>query len=266
MAVAVVTGGSSGIGLATARRLAQRGLDVWLVARDEGRLQAALEGLRALAPQGRHHALSCDVTDAQAVEALAARLLHEAGPPRWLVNAAGDARPGYFWELPTEVFHDMMAVNYFGTVNLCRALMPAMMQAGQGHVVNIASVAGFLGVFGYTAYAASKFAVWGFSEALRAEVRPYGLTVSVVFPPDTDTPQLARENRYKPPETRALAANAGLLQPDKVAEALIRGAERGRFLILPGEACWIWLARRLLGGLVYPVLDYLIARAQRRQA
>ena len=89
---------------------------------------------------------------------------------------------------------------------------------------------------GYTAYAASKFALTGFSQALRAEMWPHGVRVSVCLPPDTDTPQLAFENQYKPAETRAIAGNVKTLRADQVADAMVRGLEKGAFEIYPDVA------------------------------
>ena len=265
MALALITGGSSGIGLALAKRLAAQGYDVWILARRPEPLAQALEEIQTIAPHGHHGMLPCDVRDAQAVREAVAQAIEHAGPPEWLINSAGLARPGYFWEIPPEVFRTLMEVNYLGTVHVCQAALPAMMEARRGHIVNLSSVAGFLGVFGYTAYGATKFAVWGFSEALRAEVKPYGIQVSVVFPPDTDTPQLKAEEPYKPPELKALASTAGLLSPEQVARVTLRDAERGKFLILPGEARWLWLARRLIGGGVYPIMDWMIRQARKRK-
>lgn len=266
MSMALITGGSSGIGLALAKALAQQGLDIWLLARREEPLRQALNAVRELAPQGKHGYLTCDVSDPEAVKQAMSTLLTQVGTPEWVINSAGVTRPGYFWEIPDEAFREIMEVNYFGTLYICRAVVPAMMEARRGRIVNLSSVAGFLGVFGYTAYSPSKFAVWGFSEALRAELRPYGITVSVVFPPDTDTPQLAAETPYKPPELKALASTAGLLTPEEVARVTIRQAAKGRFLILPGEARWLWLARRLVGGAAYPIMDWLVRRARSKSS
>lgn len=262
MSLALVTGASSGIGLAIARQLADQGHDMWLLARRRAPLEAALEDIRQRAPQGRHGILTCDVRDAAAVHQAVEEMMAQAGTPEWVINSAGVARPGYFWETPEEVFRTMIEVNYLGTVYVCRAVVPAMMKARCGRIVNLSSVAGFLGVFGYTAYGPSKFAVWGFSEVLRAELRSYGITVSVVFPPDTDTPQLAGEEPYKPPELKALASTAGLLTPEEVARVTLRDAAKGRFLILPGEARWLWLARRLVGSAIYPIMDWMARRAK----
>ncbi len=261
MKSALVTGGSSGIGLAIARRLAAQGYAVWLLARRQEGLEKALKAIRQQAPQGEHGILACDVRDSDAVHRAVERMMAQVGVPEWVVNSAGVVRPGYFWELPEEVFRTTMEINYLGTVHVCRAVVPAMMQARRGHIVNISSVAGFLGVFGYTAYSPTKFAVWGFSETLRSELRPYNIAVSVVFPPDTDTPQLAGEEPYRPPELKALASTGGLLSPEEVARVTLRDAARGRFLILPGEARWLWLARRLVGAGVYPIMDWMLRRA-----
>ena len=96
------------------------------------------------------------------------------------------------------------------------------------------SVLGFMGIYGYTAYAASKFAITGFVDCLRQEMLPHNVTVSVLFPPDTDTPQFHEENRIKPPETKAIAGNIKVMSPDAVAGALLEGIEKQQYHIVPG--------------------------------
>lgn len=263
-AVALVTGGSSGIGLATARYLAGRGAHVWLVARDEDRLRAAqaqVEETR-LAPDQRVGYSPADVSVAEQAFAAVAQATEHVGLPDLLVNCAGVAHPGYFEELDLSIFRWMMDVNYFGTVHMAKAVVPSMMKRRSGHIVNLSSAAGFLGVFGYTAYGASKYAVRGFSEVLRAEMKPHGIGVSVVFPPDVDTPQLAYENQFKCPETKAIAGAGSILSPGQVAAAIVAGVERNRFAILPGlEAKLTYRLSGILGGWVHPILDYMVARA-----
>ncbi len=259
----LVTGGSSGIGLALARQAAAEGARVVLVARRREKLEAALAGLEGAG----HRAFPCDVADAAAVEAMAAQVLEEVGTPDWVVNSAGVTRPGYFWELPVEVFHELMEINYYGTVHVCKAFVKPMMARHSGHIVNLSSVAGFLGVFGYSAYSPSKFAVWGFSDTLRAELKAEGVAVHVVFPPDTDTPQLHYEMPLKPPETKILAETGGLLTAEQVAAEIIGGVKRGKYAILPGsDPKWMWKASHLLGCGTYKVMDWLIARARRQIA
>jgi 3-dehydrosphinganine reductase len=117
--------------------------------------------------------------------------------------------------------------------------------------------------------------VRGFTDVLRSELKPLGINVSIVFPPDTDTPQLAYEKEYQPPETKALAGIASLISPnlaamstlmspEEVADSIMLQVERGRYMILPGlEMKLLYWLSRLLGSGIYPVLDWLIARAQR---
>lgn len=260
--LALITGGSSGIGLALAHQLLAEGARIALLARDAQKLDQARERLLTAIPQGDVSLWRADVANASQVTAVLQSLLEQLGPPDLVVNSAGVARPGRFEDLPLDVFDQMIAVNYLGTVYVTKALVPAMIERGSGYVVNISSVAGFLNIYGYTAYGASKFAVRGFSDALRMELKPRGIGVSLVFPPDTDTPQLAYENQFKPEVTRALAGNAGILSPDAVAKEIIRGIRRGTYLILPGfETKVIYLFSRVLGAGINPILDAMVRRA-----
>jgi 3-dehydrosphinganine reductase len=120
-------------------------------------------------------------------------------------------------------------------------------------------MAGYLGVFGYSAYGASKYAVAGFSEVLRAEMKPHGIRVSVAFPPDTDTPQLAYEEPFKPAETKAISGNAKALPADKVARSILQQAEKGHFMIFPGTDSRLFylLSSKLPKNLVFTVLDMM---------
>jgi 3-dehydrosphinganine reductase len=262
--IALVTGGSSGIGLAVSRALAARGAHVWILARDEQRLATALSKIKA---EARHDgqefgALAVDVTDCNAVEHALLQFSSAHAWPDLVINSAGVAHPGYVQELDFEIFRWMMDVNYFGAVYISKAVIPAMIARGSGHLVNISSLAGLLGVYGYSAYGASKFALRGFTDVVRAELKPHGVDVSIVFPPDTDTPQLAYENQYKPAETRALAGNAGLMRPEEVAAAILRGVAHKRYIILPGlESKLIYRLQGVLGNLIYPLMDFFIRRA-----
>ncbi len=232
----IVTGGSSGIGKATARMLVQRGANVAIIARRQALLDAALAEFEAERVDSAQifQAHSADLSDWEQAQAAIAAVTVEGHTPDILINAAGIAHPGYFEELPIEVFRRTMDVDFFGTLYPTKLVAPMMMARHSGHIVNFSSVAGFLGVFGYTAYGAAKFAVRGFSDVLRSELKPYGVHVHVVFPPDTDTPQLHEENKIKPPETREIAGNARVLQPEDVAQAVIRGIERHKYIIIPG--------------------------------
>jgi 3-dehydrosphinganine reductase len=164
-----------------------------------------------------------------------------------------------------DVHRQTMEIDYFGTLHLVRALLPGMREAGQGRIVLISSGAGLVGIFGYSAYSPAKFAVRGLGEVLRAELKPHGIGVSVVYPPDTDTPQLHEENKVKPAETFAISGNARAWSADDVATCILRGARRGRFTIAPGlEIALLARFHSLVHPLLDRVFDWQAARAARR--
>lgn len=225
---AIVTGGSSGIGLALVRRLAGRGDRVSVLALDDGDLAA----LEAEPPSAYVHIAAVDVTDRTAVYAAIADAERAHGQCDLLVTCAGIVTPGRFWELPDEEFTRHMDVNYLGTVWPVRAVVPGMISRRSGAIVMISSFAGLLGVYGYGAYAPAKFAVRGLAETLRMELKPYGVHVAGVYPSDVDTPMLTAENELKPPETFAVSGNARMQTTDQVVDAILRGVRKQQATIL----------------------------------
>jgi len=262
--VVLITGGSSGIGLAVARLLGAKGAHMWILARNVPELESARELINCIKEQPCG-VISADVSDWEQVNAAITKVQQKDGLPDVVINSAGEVRPGYFQDLDLDVFRWMMNTNYYGTLHVCKAVVPGMIARGSGHIVNISSMGGLVGAFGYTAYGASKFAVTGFTEALRSELKPLGIKVSIVFPPDTDTPQLAYENQYKPPETKAISSNVGIKTADEVADEIVRQVERGRYTIMPGfeSKIWYWISRFLGSNRNY-VMDWMVAGAQRQ--
>lgn len=265
--VALITGGSSGIGLATARLLAESGAHTWLLARREDALrdaQAQIESCQISSGQFCR-TLSADVREVDQVEQAVAQVVEQSGVPDLVINSAGVVQPGYFQDLDLQDFHWMMDVNYYGSLYITKAVLPGMLSRGSGHIVFISSLAGLIGFVGYTGYSASKFALRGFSDALRAEMKPNGINVSIVFPPDTDTPQLVYDNQHKPPELKATGANPKVMPPEEVGRALLKGVARKQYFIIPGvEGKILYWLSSLLGTKMYFVIDLLVARARRR--
>jgi len=251
-----ITGGSSGIGLALARQAAAAGARVSLVARDPAKLATA----RAAVGGATFTATADVAVEAELRTALAAAE-QAHGHVDVLIASAGVARPGYFEDVPVAVFERTMAVNYFGTLYALKAVVPGMRQRGRGAVVLVSSGAGLHGFFGYTPYSPTKFALRGLAESLRAEMQGTGVHVMIVYPPDTDTPQLAEENLTKPVETKALTAGGGLWTADAVAKVTLDGLARRRFSITPG---WPVTALAWFGGLFAPVLRWSFDRTARR--
>jgi 3-dehydrosphinganine reductase len=233
---AIITGGSSGIGKAVAQSLARQGANISIIARTPAQLEVAKAQIEAMYvhPAQQVLALPADVSEQKQAEEAIRAASAELGSPDWLITCAGMAHPGYFQELSLEIFEQTMAVNYFGTLYCIRAALPAMKQRRQGRIVLISSGAGLIGIYGYSAYSPSKFALRGLAESLRGELKPLGIGVSIVYPPDTDTLQLSEENKTKPPETKRITATVKPWSAEKVAHEIVVGMQRKSFAIAPG--------------------------------
>ncbi|HEY9771647.1 MAG TPA: SDR family oxidoreductase [Coleofasciculaceae cyanobacterium] len=232
----IITGGSSGIGKAVAKLLAQQGANLSLIARDSQKLANAQREIAAASVNSTQRILTttADVANRQAISIAIEQAIAALGTPKLLIASAGIAHPGYFNQIPLEIFEQTMAVNYFGSLYSIRAVLPAMEASKRGNIVLISSGAALIGIYGYSAYCPSKFALRGLAESLRGELKPKGIKITIVYPPDTDTPQLAAENKIKPPETQKITATAKTWSAAAVAEQILQGIEKGSFAIAPG--------------------------------
>ena len=265
---AIITGGSSGIGRAIAFQLARDGANISIIARGQERLdQTKVDIEQAGQTSGqRVLALSADVSDRPQAEQAIGEAIAQLGPPQLLITCAGIAYPDYFQDIPIEIFEQTMAINYFGTLYCIRAALPAMEEQRTGQIAMISSGAGLVGMYGYSAYCPSKFALRGLAEALRGELKPLGIDVSIAYPPDTDTPQYVEENKTKPPATKEITATAKLWQPDDMARVILRGLEQQTFEISPGiEIGVLTRFHSLLSPLLNRYFDGIVARHPRPQ-
>lgn len=222
---AVVTGGGGGIGAEIATTLAEAGADITLMGRTAPALEAAAEGLSRRSGV-RAGTVVCDVADAGSVEAAFARAVEAMGAPAVLVNNAGLAEGAAFLDTTPELLNRMLAVNLAGAFLCTRQVLPAMLEAGYGRVINIASTAGLRGYSHVTAYCASKHGLIGFTRALARETAKQGVTVNAVCPGYTDTPMTER--------TIADLREATGRSRDEAERLLTRTLPSGR-LILPAE-------------------------------
>jgi len=232
----VITGGSSGIGLELACKAVQRGANVTILARDLKKLEDACKVIRSHVKSSSQSVnyFQLDVTNYEDVEKVLHRCEVEFSPIDILVASAGYSYPSKLEDIPVDHIKGLMNINYLGTVYPVRCVLPSMKSRRKGKIVCVSSIAGLVGVYGFTAYGASKFAVRGFAEALQMEVKPYGIGVTVAFPPDTDTPCLAEENKLKPKETKLISESGGLFSADKVADDILRDTLAGDFFCSTG--------------------------------
>lgn len=231
--VVLITGGSSGIGFECARLLLMRGHKLVLAARDQNNLDAAKSRLSDELASGAIDVMRLDVCDAAACVAAVATIVERHGGIDWLITCAGIAEPGMFADLPMQSHRHQMETNYFGTLNVVQPVASMMRERRSGRIMLVASGAAFVGIAGYSGYTPGKCAVRALGEALYVELASFGVSVCVAFPPDTDTPQLAQENRTKPVVTKAITASGNVWPAPVIARRLLDQAEAGRFMLTP---------------------------------
>jgi short-subunit dehydrogenase len=228
--IALVTGASSGIGEATAKAFAKKGSrNVLLLSRTEEQLKRVAN--ETIVDGGTASLFPIDLSDAQAVARVAERITREIGTPDILVNNAGAGSWMSVDETSPEEAIQMMALPYFAAFFVTRAFLPEMLQRKSGHIVNITSASAFSGIPGSTAYSAARWAMRGFSEALEAELHGTGIGVSL-FASSTVLTSYFDNNPGTYERIPKISRLIRELTPQEAAEAIVRGVERNRRLIV----------------------------------
>ncbi len=230
--IVVVTGAAGGIGAALARRFVAEGARVALLDRDARGAEAVAETIEGASVLVRR----CDVTSPADCTAAVSAVIDEWGGVDVLVNNAGITHLGRFRDTDVDVIRRVVDVNFFGSVNCTNAALPSLLER-RGQIVVVSSIAGVAPLVGRTGYAASKHALHGFFDSLRAEHREDGLRVLIVCPSFVDTAigahALGADGGTAAPEARTGVKNP--VAPSEVADAIVRAAARDRRLLFVGR-------------------------------
>jgi 3-dehydrosphinganine reductase len=242
-----ITGGSSGIGLALAHFYAQRGDDIVLLARDQEKLDAAVISCKSMSVNVSQviKGKSLDVTAYHSLPAAMEEVVARDGLPDLLILCAGVAGNKTFLDTSAAEFDRIVDINLAGSREVARAILPGMLQRGSGQVAFVSSMAGLVGLYGYGAYSASKFAVTGFVQALRQELAGSGVSVHLICPPEVNTPMIAAESQASVPQTRFLKDLLGTMEPEVAAIKIARGISKHKAVVIPGvrASMMVWVAR-----------------------
>ena len=265
-----VTGGTSGLGLAAAAALAERGADIAVFSSGAPASGPAVQMIRqARASEDQQVAwFQLDVADRDQVLGGFAEAAAHLAPPDLLIHMAGVGGVAPMIDMAFSQFDRIVQVNLYGTRHVVEAALVTMGPRRAGKIVLAGSLGGLVPIYGYTAYGASKFGVVGFAQCLRYELKPLGVEVACFCPGEVDTPGLAAERAsYVPAAATALKRVGGVMPLNRAVKDLMRGIESGQFLIIPGvRATLVHWALRLTPLPVWNLItDTLIARTLRGQ-
>ena len=260
----VIAGAGSGIGLRLAELLGARGEAI--VALDLAFPRVAHEALLAAVGGAKERLamFEVDIRDGERVRTALTEGVAALGPASLVVNCAGILDAREFTEISEADFRRVIDTNLIGSRNVAAAAVELLGPGGR--LVLTASLAGLVTNYGYSSYSASKFGVIALADVLRMELRPRGIAVSVVAPPEVETPMVVEERRSAPGATTRMKLLAGSLSLDPAAEAILAGIDRGEFLIIPSRRAKIvaLLSRVLPRPLLHAIVDQVIRRERRR--
>lgn len=253
----IITGGSSGIGLAIARELSKAGAKLVLIGRNLEKLEKAKTELTSES-NSKIEVYPLDIGNKQEVEKAVKKIAEEISGIDILINNAGTNISGRFENISVEEHEEVMRTNFLGTLYMTKFALPYIQKSNAGHIAFISSIAGYTGLIGFTAYSPSKFAMSGLAEAIRMELIKDNINVTLMYPPDTETPLLERENIKKLPETKKLSKNAKLVSPEFVAKKLLKAMTKKQFAVYCNvESRFISVLKGISPSLYNKIVDYI---------
>lgn len=259
-----ITGGMSGLGRALAAAYLQRGANVAIF--DLNVKEEVLQGLENCRQKDSQKVVAypVSVTDFSALSQAVQQAVDAIGAPGLAINSAGTQRAAPFDELSAEAFEMVVQVNLFGSRNFAAAVLPHM-RAG-ARLALVASMAGFAANYSYATYCASKFAVIGLGRVLRLELKPKGIDVSLICPPEVDTPMVVEEAKTMHPVSRKLKDIGGTLSVEEAIAGILAGLDAGRTVIIPGfKAKLTYFCNRYLPDFVMNAVVDMVVRSELRK-
>ena len=254
----LITGGSSGVGKALAELCVQNGAHVAIVARQEQSLNETKAHLDEMVlEQGQKVvAFRLDIRNLNEVSECSKDILKELGGLDILINNAGISEPGLAKDMDVDAIRNIIETNYFGSLNMTKSFLDHFSKQRSGHISFVSSVLGFMGVYGHSAYSASKFALSGLAESLRQELKPFNIKVSIAFIPNVDTPLLIREQASEPEITKMIAGKNHTYSPEEIAKIYLKEILGNKFHIVPGfDTKLLYYAQRFCPALVRYIAD-----------
>lgn len=225
--VAIITGAAGGIGSSAARLLAQQGAVLVLTDIRNKKLQELGETMKDSGAEIM--IVEHDIRDPESWKSLVEKVRKKYGRIDILINNAGVIRPGAAEKISLDEVQHQVSVNFSGTMNGCRAILPAMKEQGSGKIVNVASLGGIIPMPGEAVYSATKFAIRGYSLSLHAELHNSPVGVAVVCPDSVDTPQLDYELQY---DEAVLSFIGDPMKPEKVAKGILKAVRTKKAEVL----------------------------------
>lgn len=260
-----ITGGASGMGLLAGKMLA--GLGAHIVILDLNPTDAALQDIESArrSPDQRVARYKLNIADREMVIATVGTAVTEAGAPDVLINMAGIGAAVEFVDMKPDLFDRVIQINLLGTRNITEAVLPSMLARGNGKLVLVGSMGGIIPVYGYTAYGASKFAVVGFAQCLRYELKSRNISIACFCPGEVETPGLAEERKALPPASAALKKIGGTMPVESAVRGLVQGIRSDEFMIIPGFKVKLtyWMYRITPGWLWNAITDAMVQKALR---